>query len=206
LLIGCPAEPLDENANGDAPPAGQQPGQNSGQMQPNNGQMANENIPGTTATGSNDPNITPKPPEQGGQGGPTIDPDNPPSFADLIENDEAITLTISITNAEAFTVEFLYVKEEGDTKQPTLIHRESTNASPLTIKAPKNYANQVWLEIREGAGGPPNENSLSAGSKDALTFGEEDMALEFELVKGEEYKENWDWFSKEPPPENSDNQ
>lgn len=196
-LFGCPTEPLDQ-AGGDAPQDQQpgmmanQPGNNQAGGQANSNQgTGNASQPGT-------------PPEQGSGPMQQIDPNNPPTFADLIKDaGETIKINVKVTNAEEYSIEFMYLEERDDRKQPAMVHRQIASASNITIEAPKNYDNKLWVEIRSGTSGQPSEDDLSDGSKTAITLGEEDLNLEFTLTKGEEWKEAWDWFSKEVPnPEN----
>ena len=205
-LFGCPAEPLnkaEQSSQDEAPPVGQTPGERGGQgSKPIDGKMGNPEIPNTTQ-GNSDPNLSATPPSQGGGQMQQIDPNNPPVFADLIENEQSVMINVKVTNSETFSIEFMYLEDKDDRKQPNLVHRQISDSAELTIEAPKNYQNELWVEIRSGTSGQPSEDDLSAGSTEAIKLGEEDLNLEFTLSKGEKWKEAWDWFSKEAPkPEN----
>ena len=204
-LLGCPAEPLDKqgNSNGEEkPPAGQQ----TGEMQKPPGTPPtvgnNANMPNATQ-GTGNANQPGSPPDQGSGPVQQIDPNNPPTFADLIQDGQSVKINVKVTNAEEYSIEFMYLEERDDRKQPALVHRQIVSSSEITIDAPKNYENELWVEIRSGTSGQPSEDDLSDGSKTAIKLGEEDLSLEFTLTKGEEWKQAWDWFSKEVPnPEN----
>ena len=114
LLTACPVD--SEEASPETP-------------QQNQGQQGNA---GNGPPG--DPNLA-TPPTEGGELGGAPASYNGQLFKDLIVDDQSIDLTLNVTGANSFEMEFQICKETGGRKQPTVIHKQVDGL--VTIKVPR---------------------------------------------------------------------
>jgi len=182
FLTGCPVD--SDEANSETPQ------QNPGQQQ-----NIGEGAPG-------DPNLA-TPPTEGGESGGAPVGYNGQLFKDLIKDDQSIDLTLNVTGASSFEMEFQICQESAGRKQPTVIHKQKVDSASVTIKVPKNYENDVWLVLRHHENDEPGPNSLEAGVTEPIKLGEENISRDFTLTK-DKVEENNPCYSQgkeENPPE-----
>lgn len=121
---------------------------------------------------------------------------NLPQFSDIIK-DETITITLNINGATSFDFEFV-VKREGDGRvYPKVLHKESGATSPITITAPANIDEPVWLVITaDKTGDGPTPDDLVGGPTEALSIKGSELSLEYTLTEDSEFLKNLPWFSQ----------
>ena len=123
--------------------------------------------------------------------------EDPPSFSQLIENDQSVTINLSVSGSDSYNVEFVIAQEASGRLAPKVVHIDKGTSGSMQIKAPRNFPNPVWLIITADIGNDgPTQNDLFAGSKDPITIGSEDISLEYTLVNDDSWMETLPWFSR----------
>ena len=80
---------------------------------------------------------------------------------------------------------------------PKVIHKQSMAASPITIEAPENYQEPLWLIITADLNGDgPTPDDLVAGTATPLELGTKDIELDYTLSSDESFLKNLPWFSQ----------
>ena len=227
FLFGCPVEPTDVQdiqeqqlpqqgnnmppANGGQKPNGQgnaqgQAGQNQGQ---NMGQNQGQNQGNLEGGMINDPNSSGMPSNmvQNGDGAPPIDAsagqdvlpiyEDPPSFDQLIEAGNAIAINLTVKGADNYNIEFVIAQEGSGRTAPKVVHLQKSTEETVSIQAPMDFPNKVWLIITADVGSDgPTKDDLFAGTKEPITLGSEDITLEYTLVNDDSWMESLPWFSR----------
>ena len=94
-------------------------------------------------------------------------------------------------------MEFVIAQEGSGRLAPKVVHIEKGTQEKIQIQAPSNFPNPVWLIITADVGADgPTKDDLFAGSKEPITFGTEDLTLEFTLVNDDAWMESLPWFSR----------
>ena len=136
---------------------------------------------------------------------PAFDASNAPKFAQIITEGETINLTGTVSGAEKYHLEFLVVDEQEGRPAPKVLHMDQVEGSSFTVQVPKNYADPVWLIITADlTGDGPSEDDMIGGTTEALTFGADDLELQFTLKAEADFLQKLPWFTKDqagPPPE-----
>ena len=120
----------------------------------------------------------------------------PPSFADFTTG-ETITITLEVTGASSFDLEFI-VKREGEGRvYPKVIHKQSNVTSPVQITAPATMKEGIWLVITADAtGNGPTPDDLVGGTTEAILLLGKDFTLSYTLSANEQFLQQLPWFSQ----------
>ena len=123
--------------------------------------------------------------------------EDPPAFDQLIEAGNAIELSLTVKGADTYDLEFVIAQEGSGRVAPKVVHKQKSTEETLNIQVPSNFPNPVWLIISADVGADgPTKDDLFAGSKDPITFGSENISLEFTLENDDSWMENLPWFSR----------
>ena len=122
---------------------------------------------------------------------------NPPSFADVIEANNAIDLNITVNGAETYNMEFIIALENNGRMAPKVVHIEQSSLPKTTVQVPQNFDGPLWLIITADVGADgPTKDDLFGGTKEPIQIKTESIDLEYTLVNDDSWLENLPWFSK----------
>ena len=128
---------------------------------------------------------------------PAFTPGNAPTFDQIIEDDNAITLSGTVAGSEKYQLEFLVVDESTGRAAPRVIHMGIIEGGTFSLQVPKDYADPVWLVITSDlTGDGPTEDDLIGGSPEAIAFGTTDLNLSYTLTVDPDFLEGLPWYSK----------
>ena len=78
-----------------------------------------------------------------------------------------------------------------------MVHVQQSTTEQVVLQVPKDFPNPVWLIIIADVGSDgPTKDDLFAGSKEPMTFGSEDMTLDYTLENDDTWMESLPWFSR----------
>ena len=121
----------------------------------------------------------------------------PPTFSDILGEDQGIKLTLTVSGATTFDFEFVVLREGEGRSFPKVIHKQSMATSPIEVNVPSNYKEPVWLIITADlTGDGPTPDDLVAGTEKELQFGNADFSLDYTLTANEQFLRNLPWFSQ----------
>ena len=102
---------------------------------------------------------------------------SPPKFSDIITGD-TITITVDISGANEFNYEFVVTKSQDGRTQPKVVHMQSNAQTPISVEAPANYSQTVWLVVTaDKTGDGPSPDDLVGVTEKPLTLKGEDLFL-----------------------------
>ena len=150
--------------------------------------------------GATPPNAGPQngmgtPPEIPAGAMPTFN--TPPSFGTLIGEGDAITITLNVSGAESYNMEFIIAQEIDGRQSPRVIHMEKSISASTSVRAPASYDYPVWLIVTADINNDgPSDDDLIGGTTEPLTFGTENMTLDINLQADDEWMSQVPWYTK----------
>jgi hypothetical protein len=169
------------------------------QMQPPQPQEQPEHVhqPGQIETPSDDSPMPQRPSTEGSNAGDVLPIfQRLPSFSNIIGTD-SISIRLEVSEVEEFDVEFVVLREDAGRTFPKVLHKQVSVTSPITIQAPANFTEPVWLVITvDQKNDGLTKDDLVGGSKEGIQFLTSDLSLRYQLSNDRDILESMPWYSQ----------